>query len=85
MAMNKDTPRTQPPSQHQLTSAITEIHRSVQENCAEISALAQLALAAVHAPQEHHSPQALAHALCTIRDSADLLAGHVQVEARRVV
>jgi hypothetical protein len=39
----------------------------------------------VHAPQEHHSPQALAHALRAIRDSADLLAEHVQLEARRVV
>ena len=58
--MDKDIPRTQPPSLHQLTSAITEIHSSVQENCTEISALAQLALAAVHAPQEHHSQQALA-------------------------
>jgi FtsZ-interacting cell division protein ZipA len=84
MAMHKDTPRTQPPSQYQWTSAINEIHRSVQENCSAISALAQLALAAVHAPQEHHSQQALAHALRTIRDSADLLAGHVKVEARRV-
>ncbi len=83
--MDKDTPRTQPPSLHQLTSAITEIHSSVQENCTEISALAQLALAAVHAPQEHHSQQALGHALRAIRDSADLLAGHVKVEARRVV
>ncbi|WP_428143702.1 hypothetical protein [Delftia acidovorans] len=85
MAMDKDTLRTQPPSLHQLTSAITEIHGSVQENCTAISALAQLALAAVHAPQEHHSQQALAHALRAIRDSADLLAGHVKVEARRVV
>lgn len=82
---DKDTLRTQPPSLHQLTSAITEIQSSVQENCSEISALAQLALAAVHAPQEHHSQQALAHALRAIRDSADLLAGHVKVEARRVV
>jgi uncharacterized protein YggE len=39
----------------------------------------------VHAPQEHHSQQALAHALRAIRDSADLLAEHVQLEARRVV
>ncbi|MBD9583218.1 hypothetical protein IB269_17640 [Delftia sp. DLF01] len=89
MAMDKEkdkgTTRTQPPSLHQLTSAITEIHSSVQENCSAISALAQLALAAVHAPQEHHSQQALAHALRAIRDSADLLAGHVKVEARRVV
>ena len=82
---DKGTPRTQPPSLHQLTSAITEIHSSVQENCTEISALAQLALVAVHAPQEHHSQQALAQALRAIRDSADLLAGHVKVEARRVV
>ncbi|WP_442855541.1 hypothetical protein [Delftia sp. ZNC0008] len=80
--MDKDTLRTKPPSLHQLTSAITEIHSSVQENCSEISALAQLALAAVHAPQEHHSQQALAHALRAIRDSADQLADHVQVEAQ---
>ncbi|MDR3016108.1 MAG: hypothetical protein LBV56_11780 [Delftia acidovorans] len=80
--MHKDTPRTQPPSQHQLTSAINEIHHSVQANCSAISALAQLALAAVHAPQEHHSPQALAHALRAIRDSADQLADHVEAEAQ---
>lgn len=80
--MNKETSRTKPPSQHQWTSAINEIHRSVQANCSAISALAQLALAAVHAPQEHHSPQALAHALRAIRDSADQLADHVEVEAQ---
>jgi hypothetical protein len=66
MAIDKDmdsgtaTPKAKPPSQYQWTSAIHEIHSSVQENCAAISALAQLALAAVHAPQEHHSQQALA-------------------------
>jgi hypothetical protein len=57
----------------------------VQENCSAIAALAQLALAAVHAPQEHHSQQALAHALRAIRDSADLLADHVQVETQYLV
>jgi hypothetical protein len=91
MAIDKDmdsgtaTPKAKPPSQYQWTSAIHEIHSSVQENCAAISALAQLALAAVHAPQEHHSQQALAHALRAIRDSADLLADHVQVETQYLV
>jgi hypothetical protein len=91
MAMDKDmdsgtaTPKAKPPSQYQWTSAIHEIHSSVQENCSAIAALAQLALAAVHAPQEHHSQQALAHALRAIRDSADLLADHVQVETQYLV
>jgi hypothetical protein len=79
------TPKAKPPSQYQWTSAIHEIHSSVQENCSAIAALAQLALAAVHAPQEHHSQQALAHALRAIRDSADLLADHVQVETQYLV
>lgn len=46
-------PKTQAASLHQLTQAVAEISSSVQENCSEISALAQLALASLHAPQEH--------------------------------
>lgn len=83
--METTIPDAPPPSVYELKQAMTEIGSSVQENCAEISALARLALAALHAPQEHHSRQAMAHALTTIRDSADLLAGHVKVEVRRLV
>lgn len=82
--METTLPGAPPPSTYQLTQGISEIHSSVQESCKEISALAQLALAALHAPQEHHSPQGMAHALQSIRDHADLLASHVRAEARRL-
>src|SRR5258707_15133220 len=50
------------------------IRRPPRSTLFPYTTLFRSALAAVHAPQEHHSQQALAHALRAIRDSADLLA-----------
>ena len=66
----------------QLARTLTETNSWVREACNEIGALAQPALASLHAPEDYQRPQALAHALRTIRDAAESLTDYVQGEAR---
>lgn len=82
--MHAQLPSSSQASIEQLTSTITDTNRWVHESCSEIWALAQLTLACVNAPEDYRRPEAMAHALRTIRDSAESLANYVQTEARAV-
>ncbi len=82
--MNAQLSSSPRPSIEQLTRTVTETNAWVHESCSEIWALAQLALACVNAPEDYRRPEAMAHALRTIRDAAESLANYVQTEARAV-
>lgn len=67
-----------------LSSALQEVDRFVQQGCAEVSALAQLALAWLENPDAYRQLELVARALETIRNSADSLAEYAGSEARAV-
>ncbi|WP_313238361.1 hypothetical protein [Delftia acidovorans] len=73
------TPRP-PPSAEHFTQVVTEVDRLVQQGCAEISALSRMALLWLETPETSNRLDALASALRTIRNSADMLASETSGE-----
>lgn len=69
---------------HKLATTLTEVDRFVQQGCAEVSALAQLALAWLESPEGCRQLEVVARALEAIRNSADSLAEYAGSEARAV-
>lgn len=81
----KHIPPSPPPENTQtqkLATALHEMDRFVQQGCAEVSALAQLALAWLEIPEGHQRLDVVAQALVTIRNSAESLAEFAGSEAR---
>ena len=69
-------------STRQLSNALTQVDHLVQQGCAEISAIAQLALAWLETPKGHRHMDVVARALQCIRDSAETLADYAGTEAQ---
>ena len=81
----KHIPPSPPPENthaQKLATALHEMDRFVQQGCAEVSALAQLALAWLEIPEGHQRLDVVAQALVTIRNSAESLAEFAGSEAR---
>lgn len=81
----KHIPPSPPPDNPQpqkFATALNEVDRFVQQGCAEVSALAQLALAWLESPDGCRRLEVVAQALQTIRNSADSLAEYAGSEAR---
>lgn len=80
----KQISSTDPTIPQKLSSALHEVDRFVQQGCAEVSALAQLALAWLENPDAYRQMELVARALEAIRNSADALAEYAGSEARAV-
>ena len=82
--MNPTQPSTATDSHsaRQLSNALTQVDHLVQQGCAEISAIAQLALAWLETPKGHRHLDVVARALQSIRDSAETLADYAGTEAQ---
>lgn len=82
--MTPRNPATAPEASHalQLSTTLHEVDRQVQQGCAEISALAQLALAWLEIPEGLQRMEVVAQALQAMRGSADALAEFSGGEAR---
>lgn len=81
----KHIPPSPPPENthaQKLATALYDVDRFVQQGCAEVSALAQLALAWLEMPEGHQRLETLARVLLTIRNSAESLAEYAGSEAR---
>ena len=76
------TPATDSHSTRQLSNALTQVDHLVQQGCAEISSIAQLALAWLETPKGHRHMDVVARALQCIRDSAETLADYAGTEAQ---
>ena len=76
------TPATDSHSTRQLSNALTQVDHLVQQGCAEISSIAQLALAWLETPKGHRHMDVVARALQSIRDSAETLADYAGTEAQ---
>jgi hypothetical protein len=68
----------------QLSSALLQMDQLVQQGCAEMSSIAQLALAWLEIPEGCRQMEVVARALQSIRNSADALADYAGTEARAV-
>ena len=81
-------PTTQPTlakdshSTRHLSNALTQVDHLVQQGCAEISSIAQLALAWLETPKGHRHMDVVARALQSIRDSAETLADYAGTESQ---
>ena len=68
----------------QLSSALLQVDQLVQQGCAEMSSIAQLALAWLERPEGCRHVEVVACALQSIRNSADALADYAGAQAREV-
>lgn len=79
---NQPKSATDSHSTRQLSNALTQVDHLVQQGCAEISSIAQLALAWLETPKGHRRMDVVARALQSIRDSAETLADYAGTEAQ---
>ena len=82
MNPTKPAPTTDSHSARQLSNALILVDHLVQQGCAEISAIAQLALAWLETPKGHRHMDVVARALQSIRDGAETLADYAGTEAQ---
>ncbi len=83
----KPIQRPAPPDDNrtqQLSSALNEVDLLVQQSCAEMASIAQMALAWLETPQGCRQLEVVARALMSIRNNADALADYAGTEARAV-
>lgn len=76
-----------PPDHHsaeKVSSALHEVDLLVQQSCAEMASIAQMALAWLETPQGCRQLEVVARALMSIRNNADALADYAGTEARAV-
>jgi hypothetical protein len=78
------SPSVDPDRAQQLSNALSQVDRLVQQGCAEMASIAQLALAWLETPEGHRQFDVVAHALQTIRNGAEALADYAGTEAREM-
>lgn len=67
-----------------VSSALHAVDLLVQQGCAEMASIAQMALAWLETPQGCQQLEVVARALVSIRNNADALADYAGTEARAV-